>query len=136
MSRLHAGPSQGFGERIDMMAVMRYPHISKLDLDLLVHLAVLLEERHVTRAAKRCILSQSAMSRQLDRLREALGDELLLRNGRSHERTARGNAFYRELEPLLPRRRGNPPGTLVRSGEKSGPVSSVDDRLRLHGSPS
>ena len=106
MSRLLAGPSQGFGERIDMMAVMRYPHISKLDLDLLVHLAVLLEERHVTRAAKRCILSQSAMSRQLDRLREALGDELLLRNGRSHERTARGERLLRELEPLLPRIEG------------------------------
>lgn len=79
------------------------PHISKFDLDLLVHLAVLLEERHVTRAAERCFLSQSAMSRQLEHLREALGDELLLRNGRSHERTARGDQLLRELETLLPR---------------------------------
>ena len=78
---------------------MRYPHINKLDLDLLVHLAVLLEERHVTRAANRCFLSQSAMSRQLERLREALGDELLLRTGRLHERTARGEQLLRELEP-------------------------------------
>jgi DNA-binding transcriptional LysR family regulator len=82
---------------------MRYPHISKLDLDLLYYLAVLLEERHVTKAAKRCFLSQSAMSRQLERLREALGDELLLRTGRSHERTARGERLLRELEPMLPR---------------------------------
>src|SRR5258708_19902170 len=89
-----------------MMAGMRYAHISKLVLDLLVHLAVLLEERHVTRAAKRCFSSQSAISRQLDRLREALGDELLLRNGRSHERTARGERLLRELEPLLPRIEG------------------------------
>jgi DNA-binding transcriptional LysR family regulator len=43
------------------------------------------------------------MRRQLNRLREALGDELLLRSGRSHERTARGEHLLRELEPLLPR---------------------------------
>src|SRR5258708_5108916 len=91
---------------IDRISIMRYPHISKLDLDLLVHLAVLLEERHVTRAANRCFLSQSAMSRQLERLREALGDELLLRTGRLHERTARGERLLRELEPLLPRIEG------------------------------
>ena len=54
---------------------MRFPHIKKLDLRLLYYLAVLLEEKHVTRAAARCFLSQSAMSRQLDHLREALGDE-------------------------------------------------------------
>jgi DNA-binding transcriptional LysR family regulator len=91
---------------IGRISVMRYPHITKLDLDLLVHLAVLLQERHVTRAANRCFLSQSAMSRQLERLREALGDELLLRTGRVHERTARGEQLLRELEPLLPRIEG------------------------------
>jgi len=36
------------------MPVMRYPHVGKLDLDLLVHLAVLLEQRHVNRAANCC----------------------------------------------------------------------------------
>src|SRR5258708_21102401 len=88
---------------IDRISIMRYPHISNLDLDLLVHLAVLLEERHVTRAAKRCFLSQSAMSRQLERLREALRDELLLRTCRLHERTARVEHLLQELEPLRPR---------------------------------
>ena len=99
---------------------MRYPHINKLDLDLLVHLAVLLEERHITRAAQRCFLSQSAMSRQLERLREALGDELLLRNGRSHERTARGDQLLRELEALLPRIEG------VLQGRSFDPAKSKD----------
>jgi len=112
--------SQEFDQRTDMIAVMRYPHISKLDLDLLVHLAVLLEERHVTRAANRCFLSQSAMSRQLVRLREALGDELLLRNGRSHERTARGEQLLRELEPLLPRIEG------ILQGRSFDPAKSQD----------
>jgi len=99
---------------------MRYPHIKKLDLDLLYYLAVLLEERHVTRAAKRCFVSQSAMSRQLERLREALGDELLLRNGRSHERTARGERLLRELEPLLPRLEG------ILQGKNFDPAASRD----------
>ncbi len=105
---------------IDRISVMRYPHISKLDLDLLVHLAVLLEERHVTRAANRCFLSQSAMSRQLERLREALGDELLLRTGRLHERTARGEQLLRELEPLLPRIEG------ILQGRSFDPAKSKD----------
>lgn len=91
------------GVRIDMIETMRYPHISKLDLDLLYYLTVLLEEKHVTRAAKRCFLSQSAMSRHLESLRDSLGDDLLLRNGKTHERTARGERLLRELEPLLPR---------------------------------
>ncbi len=107
-------------DRIDKMSLMRYPHIRKLDLDLLVYLAVLLEERHVTRAAKRCFVSQSAMSRQLERLREALGDELLLRNGRSHERTARGERLLRELEPLLPRLEG------ILQGKNFDPAASRD----------
>lgn len=78
---------------------MRFPHIKKLDLQLLYYLAVLLEEKHVTRAAARCFLSQSAMSRQLDHLRKALGDELLLRNGRSHERTARESVYFVTWNP-------------------------------------
>jgi DNA-binding transcriptional LysR family regulator len=52
----------------------------------------LLAERHVTRAAKRCFLSQPAMSRALDRLRQMFGDLLLVRSGRAYERTVRGDA--------------------------------------------
>ena len=85
------------------MAATRFPNMKKLDLELLYYLAVLLEERHVTLAARRCFVSQSAMSRHLERMREALGDELLLRHGRTYERTARGERLLRELEPLLPR---------------------------------
>jgi len=42
-------------------------HLRNLDLNLLQPLHALLEERHVTRAAKRSFLSQPAMSRALDR---------------------------------------------------------------------
>ena len=85
------------------MPIMQNMHLRNVDLNLLLALHALLEERHVTRAAKRCFLSQPAMSRVLDRLRETFVDPLLLRTGRVYERTARGERLLRELENLLPR---------------------------------
>ena len=85
------------------MPIMRDVHLRNVDLNLLNALYALLEERHVTRAAKRCFLSQSAMSRALERLREMFGDVLLVRSGRSYERTLRGESVLRELESLMPR---------------------------------
>src|SRR5882762_3293877 len=85
------------------MPYMQYVHINRADLNLLRTLFALLEERHVTRAAKRCFLSQSAMSRALERLRETFGDLLLVRSGRAYERTVRGERVLRELESLMPR---------------------------------
>ena len=82
---------------------MREVHLRNLDLNLLVPLHILLEERHVTRAAKRSFLSQPAMSRALERLREMFGDPLLVRSGRTYERTVRGERVLRELETLIPR---------------------------------
>lgn len=52
--------------------------ISKLDLNLLVTLDTLLAERNVTHAARRLNLSQPAISTRLTRLRDLLGDPLLL----------------------------------------------------------
>jgi DNA-binding transcriptional LysR family regulator len=54
-------------------------NLSRVDLNLLVHLDALLAERSVTRAAARVGLSQSAMSHNLARLRDLFGDELLTR---------------------------------------------------------
>src|SRR5712672_306359 len=82
---------------------MREVHLRNLDLNLLIPLHALLEERHVTRAAKRSFLSQPAMSRALERLREMFGDALLVRSGRGYERTVRGDSLLRELQSLLPR---------------------------------
>src|SRR6266550_4821114 len=80
---------------------MHEVHLRNADLNLLHPLRALLEERHVTRAAKRCFLSQSAMSRALDRLRETLGDPLLDRTGRAYERTVRGQRVLGELESIM-----------------------------------
>jgi len=52
--------------------------IERLDLNLLVTLDTLLAERNVSRAAKHLHLSQPAISARLTRLRELLGDPLLL----------------------------------------------------------
>jgi DNA-binding transcriptional LysR family regulator len=60
---------------------------ASLDLNLLTALTALLEERHVSRAARRVGLSQSAMSEALGRLRRHFGDELLLRVGNRYELT-------------------------------------------------
>jgi DNA-binding transcriptional LysR family regulator len=64
-----------------IIASMRGAHdpFAQLDLNLLRALDVLLAERHVTRAAARLSLTQSAASRALARLREELGDPLLVR---------------------------------------------------------
>ncbi|MBN9055326.1 MAG: LysR family transcriptional regulator [Rhizobiales bacterium] len=57
--------------------------MKKIDLNLLIALDVLLEERSVVTAAKRLGLSPSATSRTLTRLRSATGDPLLVQAGRS-----------------------------------------------------
>src|SRR6266436_7656232 len=92
-----------FEKCIVVMLTMPEVHLRNVDLNLLHALHALLEERHVTRAAKRSFLSQPAMSRALERLREMLGDPLLVRSGRTYERTVRGERVLRELETLVTR---------------------------------
>lgn len=57
--------------------------LDRFDLNLLVVLDALLEERNVTRASKRLHLGQSATSGALARLRAYFGDELLVPTGRT-----------------------------------------------------
>lgn len=78
-------------------------HTSRVDLNLLAPLSILLEERHISRAAARFHLSQSAMSRTLERLRSEFHDELLVRSSGGYELTPRARSIQRELEYLLPR---------------------------------
>src|SRR3712207_5271392 len=56
-------------------------NLARLDLNLLVSLDALLQERSVTRAAAQMGLSQPALSASLARLRRHFGDELLTRVG-------------------------------------------------------
>ena len=74
-----------------------------MDLNLIRPLCVLLEERHVSRAAERCGVSQPAMSRLLDRMRATFQDELLVRSGRRYEPTPRAQRLLIELREVLER---------------------------------
>src|SRR6266568_1381152 len=71
------------------------------DLNLLVTLDVLLAEGSVARAAKRLLLSPSAMSRALARLRQATGDPLLVRAGRGLVPTPRALALRGQVGQLV-----------------------------------
>src|SRR3954453_18523733 len=62
-------------------------HIASLDLNLLVSLDALLQDRRVTRAAARMGLSQPALSASLARLRRHFDDELLTRVGNEYRLT-------------------------------------------------
>ena len=85
---------------------MHQTNLRGTDLNLLVPLQALLEERSVTRAALRVHLSQPAMSRALERLRETFSDDLLVRFGKSYSLTPRGSALLEELNLLLPKVEG------------------------------
>lgn len=74
-------------QRVDAM------NLNSLDLNLVLALRALLEERNVTRAGQRVGLSQPAMSAALARLRRHFGDELLSRTGGQYELTALGRAL-------------------------------------------
>jgi DNA-binding transcriptional LysR family regulator len=71
-----------------------------IDLNLLAALDVLLQERSVTRAAGRLGLSISAMSRTLSRLRESLGDPVLVPAGRAMVLTPRAEAIAEQVRAL------------------------------------
>jgi len=72
-------------------------NISRIDLNLLVYLDVLLREGNVTRAAEQLGLSQPAMSNGLRRLRDLFNDPLLVRTSDGMTPTDRA----RELQPLV-----------------------------------
>jgi DNA-binding transcriptional LysR family regulator len=67
-----------FGKRLARIVIIRSVTGLPDDLNLLLALDVLLAERHVTRAAKRLGITQSAASQRLRRLREHFGDPLLV----------------------------------------------------------
>ncbi|MFC5860818.1 LysR family transcriptional regulator [Acidicapsa dinghuensis] len=82
---------------------MRLTQLRQADLNLLVVFAVLAEERHVSRAAERLLLSQPAVSRALQRLREMFHDDLFVRGAAGYELTPQGQRLLGELEVMLPK---------------------------------
>jgi DNA-binding transcriptional LysR family regulator len=74
---------------------------SNIDLNLLVALRALLDERNVTRAAKRLGITQPAMSNCLKRLRATFDDPLLVVSGRRLLLTPRAEQIYPRLVEVL-----------------------------------
>ncbi|MFT2090427.1 LysR family transcriptional regulator [Paraglaciecola sp. 2405UD69-4] len=72
-------------------------NISKVDLNLLVYLDVLLREGSVTKAANQLSISQPAMSNGLRRLRELFKDPLLIRTSGGMTPTKRAI----DLQPII-----------------------------------
>ena len=93
-----------------------------LDLNLLLAFQVLLEERNVTRAARRLNISQPAMSAALSRLREYFQDDILTVQGKQMHPTAQAESlagpvskFLADLDALLTRAANFDPATTQRS---------------------
>ncbi|WP_289030494.1 LysR family transcriptional regulator [uncultured Paraglaciecola sp.] len=72
-------------------------NISKVDLNLLVYLDVLLREGSVTKAANQLSITQPAMSNGLRRLRDLFKDPLLIRTSGGMTPTKRAT----ELQPII-----------------------------------
>ncbi len=80
---------------------MRDISLRTLDLNLLKVFDVVMSERSLTRAAEQLALTQPAVSNAIRRLREALGDELLVRKGRTLEPTPRAEALWPAVRGCL-----------------------------------
>ncbi|MCA1440425.1 LysR family transcriptional regulator [Ensifer sp. IC4062] len=80
---------------------MREVNLRRTDLNLLVVLEALLEERSVTRAASRLGMSQPAVSRALGRLRKLFGDGLLVEGRSGYTPTTRAEDIRPRLRRAL-----------------------------------
>jgi DNA-binding transcriptional LysR family regulator len=75
--------------------------IGGIDLNLLVTLGALLEERNLTRAGEKISMSQPTMSGALARLRLHFGDELLVRSGRQYVLTPTAERLLPAVQEAL-----------------------------------
>ena len=73
----------------------------QLDLNLLVALDVLLEEKNITRSAEKLHLSQSATSSILARLRQYFEDDLLVQTGRIMQPTPYAMELQMPIKEML-----------------------------------
>lgn len=75
--------------------------LRKVDLNLLVTFDVLMDERNVTRAAERLGRTQSAVSHSLSRLRDQLGDPLMVKTGGGMAPSPFAESLIEEVRPIL-----------------------------------
>ena len=85
---------------------MHEVNLKSIDLNLLTALGALLQHKHVTHAADAVGLSQPAMSRALERLRQTFGDPLLVRGLGGMVMTPRAEALVPRVNQVLDGIRG------------------------------
>ena len=76
-------------------------NLRSIDLNLLVFFDALMAERHVTRAANKVSISQSAMSNALSRLRHVFKDDLFIRTSKGMEPTLRAFELGQSIGQIL-----------------------------------
>jgi len=76
-------------------------NLSQIDLNLLVVLKHLLNERHVTNTALTLNMSQPAVSRALNKLRKLFNDPLLVRSSSGYALTPKAEQLKQSLNALL-----------------------------------
>ena len=77
--------------------------LSRIDLNLLVAFQVLMQEKNVTRAAERLFVTQPAMSKTLNRLRNLLDDELFVRSSHGLTPTPKSLDLEKPVNEILAR---------------------------------
>ena len=75
--------------------------LSRIDLNLLVAFQVLMQEKNVTRAAERLFVTQPAMSKTLNRLRNLLDDELFVRSSHGLTPTPKSLELEKPVNDIL-----------------------------------
>ncbi|MEX1670303.1 LysR family transcriptional regulator [Zhongshania guokunii] len=76
-------------------------NLSRIDLNLLVYLDVLLREKNVTRAAEQLGITQPALSNGLRRLRDLFNDPLLVRTSEGMTPTERAVELQPQVRTIL-----------------------------------
>jgi DNA-binding transcriptional LysR family regulator len=93
--------TSAFVKSLDLMIDICLMNIRRTDLNLLTVFEAVMRERNVTRAAARLGLSQPAVSAALGRLRQSLGDALLVRGGSGMRPTPRAEQFVGSVSQAL-----------------------------------
>ena len=83
------------------LRTIKLMNISKIDLNLLVYLDVLLREKNVTRAASQLNITQPAMSNGLKRLRTLLNDPILVRTSDGMSPTEKAKKLAPTIRKIL-----------------------------------
>lgn len=99
--------------------------LRQLDIKLLIAFQVIHSEGHLTRAAIRCGLTQSALSQSLNRLRTIFDDPLFVRTAAGMAPTEKANALAPTIQDVLDRLGG------IITGERSFDPMKSERTMRI-----